>query len=154
MTDLKGPPPGSQRIIPHLNYRDAPGAIAFLTEAFGFEELYRLPMPDGRIGHAELSLGGDAIVMLASTYEEMGFLPPNELPAVHSMISCYIDDVDAHFARARAAGATVFEEPADQFYGDRTYRARDPEGHHWVFHQRVRDVSPEEMQAAIASGAE
>lgn len=144
-------PTGCQRIIPYLNYRDAEAAIAFLTEAFGFEERYRLPMPDGRLGHAELSLGGDAIIMLASTFEEMGMLPPSELPAVHCVVACYVDDVDAHYARAKAAGATVFAEPEDQFYGDRTYRATDPEGHRWTFHQHVRHVSPDEMKAAMAA---
>ena len=60
----------------------------------------------------------------------------------------YVDDVDAHYARAKRAGATILEEPTDQFYGDRRYRAADPEGHHWCFATHVRDVSAEEMRGA------
>ena len=58
----------------------------------------------------------------------------------------YVDDVDAHFKRAKAAGATILEEPADQFYGDRRYGVEDPEGHQWFFATHVRDVAPEDMK--------
>lgn len=141
----KNPPAGTQRIIPYLAYQDAPAAIEFLCKAFGFEERYRLPMPDGRLGHAELAYG-DSIVMLASAYPEMGFHSPRELSGrLHAQIACYVDDVDAHHARAKAAGATIMAEPEDQFYGDRTYRAVDSEGNRWSFHTHVRDVAPEDM---------
>lgn len=138
-----------QRIVPYLGYADAPAAIGFLCKAFGFEEVYRLEMGDGRIGHAELGLGGNAL-MLASAYPEMGFQSPAELPAVHGQVHIDVDDVDAHFARAREAGATIAAEPEDQPYGDRSYRAVDPEGHRWIFSTHVRDVSPEEIRAAYA----
>ena len=65
----------------------------------------------------------------------------------------YVDDVDAHYEHARAAGAEIAEEIADQFYGDRNYRTVDPEGHHWIFTQHIRDVSPEELKAAAAGAA-
>lgn len=139
------PPAGMQRIVPMLVYADAPAAVEFLTRAFGFEERFRLPMPDGRIGHAELGLGDNAIT-LASVYEELGFASPRDLAGRHAQILCYVDDVDAHHARAREAGATIAAPPADQFYGDRTYRAVDPEGHRWIFATHVRDVAPEDLQ--------
>lgn len=142
----QSPPPGAQRTIPCLAYRDAPAALAFLCRAFGFEESLRFPMPDGRIGHAELGYDGQAVVFLASAYEEMGFQPPRELPAVHSQVHCFVEDVDAHFERAKAAGATITSPPEDQFYGDRSYRAVDPEGHRWIFATHVRDVPPEEWE--------
>ena len=98
-----------QRIIPYLSYADAPAAIDFLCKAFGFEERFRYPMPDGRVGHAELGYL-DNVVMLASAYE----------------------GVDAHFARARKAGATIAAEPKND-HGTRFYRVIDPEGHRWIF---------------------
>jgi PhnB protein len=140
----QNPPRGTQRIIPYLAYRDAPAAIEFLCKAFGFEERYRLPMPDGRLGHAELACG-DCVVMLASAYPELGFHSPRDLSGLHAQVLCYVDDVDAHHARAVAAGATIEAEPSDQFYGDRTYRAVDREGQRWSFHTHVRDVAPEDM---------
>jgi len=133
----------AQRISPYLAYDDAPGAIEFLCKAFGFEERSRHAMPDGRVGHAEL-VYRDNVLFLASTYQELGFASPLELPAVHSQIHCYVDDVDAHFQQARAAGATITVEPVDEDYGDRIYRAVDPEGHRWIFAQQLRDVALED----------
>lgn len=126
----RNPPRGMQRIIPYLTYADAPAAIGFLCRAFGFEERFRYPMPDGRIGHAELGYQ-DNVVMLASAYEGFGE-SPLRLPAVHSQVYCFVDDVDAHFERARAGGATVVGEPKNE-HGTRFYRAVDPEGHRWIF---------------------
>src|SRR5436309_1240142 len=123
---------GSQRIFPMLAYDDAPAAIEFLCSAFGFQEQSRMNMPDGRIGHAEISLHGH-VVMLATTWKEGGLSSPKDLSAMPSQLLCHVDDVDAHFARANAAGATVVAEPEDQPYGFRMYRAMDPEGHRWLF---------------------
>jgi PhnB protein len=129
MTESTGTP---SRIHPYLAYKDAPAAIDFLVDAFGFEERSRLPMEDGRIGHAELALGG-SVIMLASVYEELGFASPQDLAGIHCQLFCYVDDVDRHYARAKAAGATVIAEPQDQEYGDRSYRAVDCEGGRWIF---------------------
>ena len=148
----QNPPAGTQRIIPYLAYADAPAAIEFICKAFGFEERMRMPMPDGRVGHAEVGYQ-DNIVMLASVFSEMGFASPKDLPAIPSQILCYVDDVDAHCERARGAGANIAEEPKDQMYGDRTYRVVDPGGHHWHFHTHIRDVSPEEMMAAAENAS-
>ena len=141
-------PPDTQRIVPALSYDDAAAAIEFLCRAFGFAETSRLEMPDGAIGHAEVALLGNT-VMLASAYPEGGLGGPGDLPHLHSFVTVYVDDVDAHYARAVAEGATITEELADQFYGDRVYRALDPEGHRWSFHERIREVSEAEMQAAV-----
>ena len=143
----KNPPEGCQRVIPYIGYNDAPAAIEFLCKAFGFEERFRLDAPDGRIGHAELAFQ-DNVLMLASANPEMGMQSPQDLPAVNSVILCYVDDVDAHFERAKEAGATIVGEPTDQPYGDRSYRAMDPEGHRWFFATHVRDVPVEELKAS------
>ncbi|MEM1417100.1 MAG: VOC family protein [Myxococcota bacterium] len=139
MSDVKNPPEGYQRVIPYLSYADAPAAIEFLEKAFGFTRRFVMPMPDGRIGHAELELGGHAL-LLASAYEEMGMASPAKLPNVHGQVLVYVDDVDAHHARALAAGATIATEPEDQPHGDRSYRATDPEGHRWIFATHLRNV--------------
>ena len=139
--------PAPQRVVPYLAYADAPAAITFLCDAFGFEEHYRHPMPDGRLGHAELSLEGEVVLMLASSYPEMGHASPTKLPAIHSQVHCFVDDVDAHHEQAKGVGATISAEPEDQFYGDRVYRAVDLEGHHWMFATRVRESTPEDMKS-------
>lgn len=122
----------TQRIFPMLAYRDAPAALEFLSSAFGFEETMRMEGENGTIGHAELEMGGQRL-MLASAWRDAGMVPPFELPGVPSQLRVQVDDVDAHFRRAVEAGATVIDQPADQEYGERTYRATDPEGHRWIF---------------------
>ncbi len=139
------PPEGTQRVIPMLSYADAPAALEFLCKAFGFEERFRVARPDGGIMHAEVGFQ-DNVVMLATASKQMGQASPEDLPLRHGLIVCYVDDVDAHYARAKSAGAKLLSEPTDQFYGDRTYRAVDPEGHEWFFHTHVRDVAPEDMK--------
>lgn len=154
MTEQSAPEPGrKQRIVPALSYNDAPAMIEFLCRAFGFEERFRLDMPDGSIGYASLLSDGDE-VSLASAYPEGGLGSPDGLPHLHAMVMVYVDDVDAHHARAVAEGAAILQPPEDQFFGDRTYRALDPEGGQWWFHQELREVSAEEMAAIVSEGGE
>lgn len=143
---VKNPPEGNQRIIPYLIYKDAPAAIDFLCKTFGFEERFRMPGENGKIMHAELGYQ-DNVVMLATTVPEMGHANPEDLPGRASLVLCYVDDVDAHHARAKAAGADITRELEDQPYGDRTYGTVDPEGHEWFFHTHVKDVAIEDMKA-------
>jgi uncharacterized glyoxalase superfamily protein PhnB len=128
-----------QRIFPMLAYDDAPAAIEFLKAAFGFEERSRMTMPDGTIGHAELLLIGN-VVMVATTWKAGGLASPQDLPGIPSQLFCEVDEVDAHCGRARAAGAVVVAEPENQGYGFRTYRAMDLEGHRWIFGSPVPDA--------------
>lgn len=121
-----------QRIIPYLLYADAAAALTFLCEAFGFEEQHRIVMPDGRIGHPEIAYMKN-VVMLASAWEEAGFASPSNLPGIHAQVYCRVDNLDAHYERARARGATIIAAPSDQAYGERMYRALDSEGQRWVF---------------------
>lgn len=121
-----------QRIFPMLAYDDAPAALEFLCSAFGFRERSRMSMPDGTIGHAEIELHGN-VVMLATTWKAGGLASPRDLPALPSQLFFEVDDVDAHFQRAKDAGAVLVGEPENQGHGFRTYRATDREGHRWLF---------------------
>ncbi len=119
-------------ITPMLVYEDAPAAIEFLCRAFGFEEKFRFEMPDGAIGHAELFID-DAKVVLATAWEAGGMSSPFRLPAAHSQVYCEVVDLDDHYERAKAEGATIAEPPGAPSHGSRSYRAMDSEGHRWVF---------------------
>ena len=117
------------RIAPYLLYEDGAAAIDFLTKAFGFEEVMRMD-EGGVVNHAELRLGDDSI-MLADPGED--YRSPNNADHRTSLVHVYVDDVDAHFERAKEAGAEIVQEPTDQEYGDRRYDAKDPEGQLWSF---------------------
>jgi PhnB protein len=143
----QNPPEGYPRVVPYVLYEDADAAVDFLTSAFGFTEKLRMTDDNGRVNHAEVEIG-DGVVMLGTPGPH--YKNPRRLEAKTQNIYVYVDDVDAHYERAKAAGATITREPEDQFYGDRNYGVEDPEGHEWYFGTHVRDVSPEEMQAATA----
>lgn len=121
-----------QDLIPYLYYRDPAAAVEFLKKAFGLEIRNVHKDEAGNVMHAELGIGRSA-VMLGPASEEFGFREPSQLPARHGGVWCYVDDADAHCARARAAGATIVREPTDQFYGVREYSARDLGGQEWFF---------------------
>jgi PhnB protein len=140
----KNPPENTPRVTPYLYYQDVAAALRFLSDAFGFREKLRMPGPDGAIAHAEMTIG-DGLVMMGCPAKD--YKNPKRLGATTQSLYVYVDDVDAHCARAKTAGAKIIDEPEDQFYGDRRYGAEDPEGHHWFFATHVRDVSPEDMKA-------
>jgi uncharacterized glyoxalase superfamily protein PhnB len=125
-------PENAATIYPALSYENAREAMSFLTSAFGFEELMVVSGEGGSIVHAEMNLG-PAVIMLGSNKPEMGWVSPRGLPAVSQTLYVAIDDVDAHYARARAAGPEITRELSDTDYGSREYGAKDPEGHHWSF---------------------
>jgi uncharacterized glyoxalase superfamily protein PhnB len=131
------------RISPYLYYRDVAGALAWLSKAFGFKERMRMPGPDGGIVHAEMEFA-DGVIMLGCPAPD--YRNPAKLGQVTQSLYVFVEDVDKHFRQAKESGATILDEPADQFYGDRRYGAVDPEGHQWYFAQHVRDVAPEDMK--------
>jgi PhnB protein len=139
-------PPGYATVTPYLIIRGARKAIDFYQRAFGAVELFRLDGPDDGIAHAEIRIG-DSPVMLADSSGDY----PDPLTLGGSAVSfmVYVPDVDAAFARAIAAGATVRRPVADQFYGDRTGTLVDPFGHVWSLGTHVEDVSPEEMNRRL-----
>jgi len=140
---VANPPQNTPRISPYLYYEDVAAMLTWLAGAFGLRESFRIDGPDGKVAHAEMRLG-DGVVMMGRP--GVDYRNPRRLGGLTQSLHVYVDDVDAHFARARRAGATIVAEPADQFYGDRRYAAEDPEGHRWFFAQHVRDVSEEEMK--------
>ncbi len=142
---LKNPPENMPRISPYLLYEDVVGALDWLTKAFGLRERMRMPGPNGKISHAEMEFA-DGVVMMGCPGPN--YQNPKRLGHVTQNLYVYVDDVDKHFEQAKRAGATILEEPRDQFYGDRRYGAADPEGHHWYFAQHIRDVAPEDMKAS------
>ncbi len=140
----KNPPEGMPRVSPYLFYRDIPAALEWLHKAFGFRTRMTVPGPEGKVMHAEATLA-DGVVMMGPASDEQETRSPRDLPGVNQSLYVYVDDVDAHCRRARAAGARVTQELQDMFWGDRIYSARDCEGHHWTFAQCVKRVPPEEL---------
>jgi uncharacterized glyoxalase superfamily protein PhnB len=144
----QNPPEGYPSVMPYLHYEDSDAALEFLVTAFGFTEKVRMTDDAGRVNHAEVEMG-DGVVMLGTPPGD--YKNPAKLGGTTQSIYVYVDDVGAHYERAKQAGAKIVSEPEDKFYGDRSYGAADPEGHEWYFATHVRDVSPEEMQAAGAT---
>ncbi|HEY8726758.1 MAG TPA: VOC family protein [Gaiellaceae bacterium] len=134
--------------MPYLLYEDSGAALEFLVTVFGFTEKVRMKDDEGHVNHAEVEIA-DAVVMLGTPPGD--YKNPSKLGGKTQSIYVYVDDVDAHYQRVKEAGAKIVSEPEDKFYGDRSYGVADPEGHEWYFATHVRDVSPEEMQAAAAT---
>ena len=148
MPNPSAPPP---QVTPYLLYEDAAAAIAFLTRAFGFQEALRYRGPDGEVTHAELRLPGGGTVFVGDPGD--GYRNPVEDGRITVAIHVYVEDVDAHHARASAAGAEIAEPPNNTPYGDRRYSALDPQGHQWYFAQHLEDVPPAAWGATVAGGA-
>jgi uncharacterized glyoxalase superfamily protein PhnB len=136
-------PRNHQRLIPYHHYRDPEAAIDFLTKAFGFTLRFAHRDEGGQVQHAQLGLG-DSTLMLGPARAMFGSASPSDLHALHTSVWCYVPDVDAHCATARANGATIRREPQDQPYGVREYDALDPEGQEWYFVTPLDDrkISP------------
>ncbi len=144
-------------MIPYLHVKGGARAIDFYRQAFGAEETLRLEEPGGRIGHAEIQIGG-ARIMLADEYPEHGILGPQSLGGTSVGLHLTVPDVDAVAERAVAAGAKLTRPLQDQFYGERTCKLEDPFGHVWHVVTHKEDVSREEMQrryeAMMAGGGQ
>ena len=138
-------PEGYSGATPYLAVDDAAGAIAYYQKAFGAKELSRMDAPGGKIGHAELEIGG-SVIMLSDPFPQASTRPPKELGGTTASIFMYVEDVDAAVKQATDAGATITMEVADQFWGDRFGAVTDPFGHVWSLATHVEDVSPEEME--------
>lgn len=144
MSDWRAP------LMSAVCYRDPKAALTFLEAAFGFELAMLIEDDQGALVHSEMRFGNAAIMIgheWSEDHKSPSSLGGKNTQTVHIQID---SDVDAHCARARAAGFEILMEPATQFYGDRTYRARDPEGHIWTVAQNVQAVTREE--AEVVSG--
>ena len=154
---VKPIPEGYHSVTPYLIVKGAAAALDFYKKAFGATELFRMPMPDGQIGHAEIKIG-DSHVMLADEpqeerHREIGHKAPKSLGGTTVGIMLYVPDVDAVAKQAVAAGAREIRPRApvvDQFYGDRSGTFLDPFGHVWTIGTHKEDVSSEEMTRRLS----
>lgn len=129
-------------------YRDPKAALAWLEKAFGFELAMLLEDADGNLAHSQMEFG-DSYIMVGQEWSDDHKSPSSIGGKNTQTVHIQIDgDLDAHCERARSVGAEIIAEPETQFYGDRTYRCRDPEGHIWTVSQTVKAVSREEAEAA------
>ncbi len=144
---VKPIPDGYHTLTPYLTVRDAMKAIEFYKRAFGAEDRGAMKGPDGKVMHAELKIG-DSIVMLADEFPEFGAHGPG--PNGTSMgLHIYVDNVDASFERAVQAGAKIEMPVAEQFWGDRYGKLRDPFGHSWSIATHTKDLSMDEMKRGM-----
>lgn len=141
---VKAIPDGYHSITPSLVASDAGKLINFMTQAFGAKERMRMPMPDGKVAHAEIEIG-DSAVMVADA--------SSEFPAQTGSLHLYVENVDAVYERALKAGARTQRELMNQFYGDRSGTIIDPVGNQWTVSQHIEDVSEEEMMKRMAAMA-
>ena len=144
-------PAGYPRVTPYLCCRGAADAIDFYKNVLGATERMRMPgdSPDN-IGHAELEIG-TGLLMLADEFPDMGFLSPQSIGGTPVTVHVYVEDADAVFAKAIAAGATATRDMENQFYGDRSGQFVDPWGHKWNVASHVEDVTEEEMGRRMAA---
>ncbi len=142
---VKPIPDGYPRVTPYLYVDGAKAAIDFYASVLGAQQRLMMPGPDGKVGHAELSIG-DSVIMLADEFPDMDVRGPKSIGGSPISLHVYVEDVDATFERALSAGATVRRPVEDKFYGDRSGEFEDPFGHRWNVSTHVEDLSPEEMQ--------
>ncbi|MDP2027574.1 VOC family protein [Sulfuriferula sp.] len=148
MSTIKPIPEGFHSITPHLVCAGAIAAIDFYQRAFNAVAVMRLPGAADKLMHAQIRIG-DSNIMLVDEMPEWGSLGPSALKGTPVTLHCYVNDADAAFAQAIAAGATVKMPLADMFWGDRYGILVDPFGHHWSIATHIRDVGPDEMQQAM-----
>ena len=141
-------PDGYHTITPYLTVRGGDAAIAFYEKAFGAKLILKLTMPDGSIAHAEMKIG-DSAFMFGDENPDWGNKSPATLGGCPSGMMVYVEDCDAAFAQAIAAGATVVQPLSDQFYGDRSGSVLDPSGHKWTLGTHKEDMDPATMQARM-----
>ncbi len=128
-----------QTIFPILRYEDARVAIRWLSRTFGFVEIFSIPESGQVVRHAQLRLGTN-VIMIGSVRPDDGMASPQTLGAATQALSVYVDDLDAHFERARSAGAEITSPPKDTDFGAREYHVRDLEGHPWTFGTYLPDT--------------
>lgn len=146
---VKPIPDRYQSVTPYLFIKDAARAMDYYKGAFGAIEEMRMDMPGGKIGHAEIRIGG-SIIMLADEFPEMEARSPQTIGGSPVMIHLYVENVDAVFAKAVELGAKSLQPVKDQFYGDRSGSLADPFGHLWNIATHKEDLSPEETKKRAA----
>jgi PhnB protein len=142
---VKAIPEGYHTLTPSFSLRDAAKAIEFYKAALGAEELFRMPMPGGKVAHAELRIG-DSRIMVADEMPEWDNKSARTMGGSPVGLMVYTENVDALAERFVKAGGKVVRPLENQFYGDRSGQFEDPEGYRWTLSQHIEEVSPEEMQ--------
>ena len=142
---VKAIPEGYHTATPYLIVKGAAGALEFYKKALGATELMRFSGPGGCIMHAEIRIG-NSVLMLADEFPQMGARSPQTLGGSPVGIMLYVEDADARYKQAVAAGAKVVKPIKDQFYGDRSGTVEDPYGHQWTISTHKEDVPPDEMK--------
>jgi PhnB protein len=143
-------PPGYHTATPYLVVRGGSRAIDFYKKAFGAKERFRFSRDNGKIAHGEIEIG-DSYVMLADEAPEAGSRSPETVGGTPVSVFLYVEDVDAVFGKAVAAGAKPSLPPQNMFWGDRFAKVSDPFGHDWLIATHVEDVPPEEMERRMAA---
>ncbi|MDQ3003507.1 MAG: VOC family protein [Fibrobacterota bacterium] len=146
-------PDGYHSVTPYITVIGAAEAIEFYKKAFGAVEFFRMPMPDGKVGHAEIQIG-DSRIMLSDEFPEMSDAvakSPKTLGGTSFGLNVFLPDVDAQFKIAIEAGGKERRPVETQFYGDRSGTLEDPFGHIWILSTHVEDISPEEMAKRMES---
>jgi PhnB protein len=138
-------PEGYHSLTPYLTVTDASKAIEFYKRAFDAREIMRMPMPNGKIGHAELRIG-DSVIMLADEMPGSDKRAPHSVGGTTAGVFLYVNDVDATYQKAVSAGGKAVQQPQDMFWGDRFGKLTDPDGHSWSLATHKEDVAPEEMK--------
>ena len=138
-------PQGYHAVTAYLSVQNGAQALDYYKRAFGAKELVRMPMPDGKVGHAEVKIG-DSHVMLADEMPSMGFLGPQSRGGTTVQLHLYVTDVDATVQKAVAAGGKLTRPVEDKFYGDRAGTVEDPFGHVWYIATHTQDLSPAEIR--------
>jgi uncharacterized glyoxalase superfamily protein PhnB len=133
-------------LLPHIRYRDLEKAIVWLGQAFGFVEHYRYGSP---MSGAQIRAGKAWIMAKQARPEDR---TPKELGFGTQSLTIFMEDIEAHFQRAKSAGVTIVEELHETVYGELQYAAEDLEGHHWLFSRHAKDLSPEEWGAMVSPG--
>jgi len=141
---VKAVPDGYHTATPYLVIKGAAGALEFYKKAFGARELVRMPAPDGTVVHAEIAIG-DSVIMMGEEQPGMGFVAARPGTPTPVVLMLYVDDADAMFGRALAAGAREIRPLKNQFYGDRSGTLADPFGHVWTIATHIEDLSPAEI---------
>lgn len=136
-------------ITPHIVVQGADAASSFYAEAFGAEELSRIPVPDGRLMSVQMRIAGDEL-HVADEFPEMGVLAPPSIGGTATVLALDVEEADPVFARAVAAGAEILQPLEDRFWGERHGQLADPFGHRWNVSQHLRDVPHDELVAAAA----
>jgi PhnB protein len=148
--NVKPIPDGYPRAMPYLIVDGAAKALDFYKQVFEAKERMRMPTPQGKVGHAEITIG-DSVIMLADEHPQMDARAPRAFGGSPVSIMVYVPDVDATVKTAVAAGAKVTRPVENMFYGDRTGTIDDPFGHRWHIATHIEDVPPEEMERRVAA---